>query len=161
MAQEVTNVVFAGIGGQGVLRASDIFASAAFYAGLDVKKAEIHGMSQRGGSVTSDVRIGTGVLSPMIPAGKGDIMVILEETQLEPNRSQLREDGILITPDAIDVENLANKRSFNVAMLGVLSTHLPQITDEQWKKAICEHLPEKLHEVNMEAFSLGQAAGKA
>ena len=55
---KVTNVVLAGLGGQGVLKASDILADAALRAGLDVKKAEVHGMSQRGGSVTSDVRFG-------------------------------------------------------------------------------------------------------
>ena len=54
----VVNVVVAGLGGQGVLKASDILADVAFRAGLDVKKTEIHGMSQRGGSVTCDVRFG-------------------------------------------------------------------------------------------------------
>jgi len=70
MKPDVTNVVIAGLGGQGVLKASDILADAAFLAGLDVKKSEIHGMSQRGGSVTSDVRFGRQVLSPMVPAGE-------------------------------------------------------------------------------------------
>ena len=58
MPTKVTNIVIAGLGGQGVLKASDIVADVAFRAGLDVKKSEIHGMSQRGGSVTSDVRFG-------------------------------------------------------------------------------------------------------
>ena len=58
MNSKVTNVVVAGLGGQGVLKASDILAQVAFEHGLDVKKSEIHGMSQRGGSVTSDVRFG-------------------------------------------------------------------------------------------------------
>ncbi len=66
MAKPVVNVIVAGLGGQGVIKASDILADAAFRAGLDVKKAEIHGMSQRGGSVTSDVRFGDAVQSPMI-----------------------------------------------------------------------------------------------
>ena len=57
-ASSVTNVVLAGLGGQGVIKASDILADAALRSGLDVKKAEVHGMSQRGGSVTSDVRFG-------------------------------------------------------------------------------------------------------
>jgi indolepyruvate ferredoxin oxidoreductase beta subunit len=55
---KITNIVVAGLGGQGVLKASDIIAEVAFGAGLDVKKSEIHGMSQRGGSVSSDVRFG-------------------------------------------------------------------------------------------------------
>ena len=67
--RRVTSVVFAGLGGQGVIKASDILADAACRAGHDVKKAEIHGMSQRGGSVSSDVRFGAEVLSPMVPRG--------------------------------------------------------------------------------------------
>ena len=51
MNNSVTNIVVAGLGGQGVLKASDVIAEVAFRAGLDVKKSEIHGMSQRGGSV--------------------------------------------------------------------------------------------------------------
>jgi indolepyruvate ferredoxin oxidoreductase, beta subunit len=61
----------AGLGGQGVLKASDIIAGAAFLAGLDVKKSEVHGMSQRGGSVASDVRFGARVFSPMVSARRG------------------------------------------------------------------------------------------
>ena len=72
VAGKVTNVVIAGLGGQGVVKASDILADAAFRAGLDVKKAEVHGMSQRGGSVASDVRFGARVLSPMVPAGAAE-----------------------------------------------------------------------------------------
>ena len=58
MTNTVVNVVVAGLGGQGVVKASDVLADAAFRCGLDVKKSEIHGMSQRGGSVASDVRFG-------------------------------------------------------------------------------------------------------
>ena len=54
----VVNIVVAGLGGQGVVKASDIVAEAAFRAGHTVKKAEVHGMSQRGGSVSTDVRYG-------------------------------------------------------------------------------------------------------
>ena len=90
MNQRVTNVVIAGLGGQGVLKASDILAEAAFFAGLDVKKAEVHGMSQRGGSVTSDVRFGPRVLSPMVSAGEADFLVVLAEDQVEGNRGWLR-----------------------------------------------------------------------
>ena len=68
----VTNIVVAGLGGQGVLKGSDILADAALRAGYDVKKSEIKGMSQRGGSVTSDVRFGERVWSPMVPVGEAD-----------------------------------------------------------------------------------------
>ncbi|NLF08624.1 MAG: hypothetical protein GX594_11700, partial [Pirellulaceae bacterium] len=85
------SVVIAGLGGQGVLKASDILADAAFLSGYDVKKSEIHGMSQRGGSVASDVRFGGQVHSPMIPSGEADLLVVLAEDQVENNRPRLRE----------------------------------------------------------------------
>src|SRR5512133_986528 len=98
--QSVTNVVLAGLGGQGVLTASDILAQAVLRAGYDVKKSEIKGMSQRGGSVTSDVRFGRAVFSPMVPAGEADFLVVLEPTQVEPSRFWLRSEGVLITPES-------------------------------------------------------------
>jgi indolepyruvate ferredoxin oxidoreductase beta subunit len=160
MSGPVTNVVFAGIGGQGVLRASDILASAAFSAGQDVKKAEIHGMSQRGGSVTSDVRFGTGVLSPMVPHGSADYLVVLSADQVDANRPALAAGGVLISAEQIDEDTLPHKRSLNVALLGMLSTHL-EFPEEAWMTAIAEHLPAKVHEVNREAFQLGRRLGEA
>jgi len=155
MSDRVYNVVVAGLGGQGVIKASDILADAAFRSGYDVKKAEIHGMSQRGGSVSSDVRFGAEVLSPMVPPGEADILVVQEATQVDANRDRLRPDGLLIVPDDIDLDALANKRSANVAMLGVLSRHLP-IADGQWHAAIRANLAENLWEANLAAFALGQ-----
>src|SRR5512143_3655374 len=120
----VVNVVVAGLGGQGVIKASDILADAAFRAGHDVKKAEIHGMSQRGGSVSSDVRFGAEVLSPMVPAGEADFLVVLAPSEIEVNRAALRPGGLLVPPDAVDESRLANRRSLNVALLGVLAAQL-------------------------------------
>ena len=68
---EIVNIVVAGLGGQGVLKASDIIAEVAFRAGLDVKKSEVHGMSQRGGSVASDVRFGDPCCKPDGAARRG------------------------------------------------------------------------------------------
>lgn len=159
MADKVTNVVFAGLGGQGVLKASDILAEAAFSAGLDVKKSELHGMSQRGGSVTSDVRFGTEVLSPMVPAAEADFLVVFEAAEIEGNRSKLRAGGRLLPPDLIGEQALANRKSLNVALLGALSTYL-QIPEETWLTAIRANLPEKLHALNEKAFAVGKAAAK-
>src|SRR5271167_4271872 len=114
MDARVTNIVIAGLGGQGVIKASDIVADVAFRAGLDVKKSEVHGMSQRGGSVASDVRFGERVYSPMVPSREADYLVVLSADQVEPNRWQLREGGTLITPDAIPQGALRDKRSINV-----------------------------------------------
>jgi len=154
----VTNIVIAGLGGQGVLKASDILADVAFHAGLDVKKAEVHGMSQRGGSVTSDVRYGPTVLSPMVPPGAADFLVILEETQLEPTRHHLSAQGKLLSCTQLAGTKLPNPRSINVAMLGLLSPHLP-FSREQWLEAIRAAFPAKLYEMNVTAFDLGRGAG--
>ena len=79
--EQVFNVSLVGVGGQGILLTSDILALAAMQAGLDVKKSETHGMSQRGGSVISQVRFGTRVLSPIVPDGASDILVSFERTE--------------------------------------------------------------------------------
>ena len=75
------NVSLVGVGGQGILLTSDVLALAAMHAGLDVKKSEIHGMSQRGGSVVSQVRFGAKVHSPIIPDGQSDVLVSFERTE--------------------------------------------------------------------------------
>ncbi len=152
-----TNVVIAGLGGQGVLKASDILAVVAFSAGVDVKKSELHGMSQRGGSVSSDVRFGECVFSPMVPDGEADFLLVLSADQVPVNEAALGEDGILIEPTLIDEAKLPNKKSINVALLGVLSRHL-QFTEEAWITALKNNLAEKLHEANLAAFYLGRNA---
>jgi len=155
MTNKVTNVVVAGLGGQGVLKASDILGEAVFLSGLDIKKAEIHGMSQRGGSVNSDVRFGERVDSPMVPDGLTDYLVVLSEDQIDNNIHRLREGGVLIVPENIDKKSLSNPKSLNVALLGVLSSHLA-IEEKFWMEAIYANLPEKIHEVNKAAFALGR-----
>ena len=149
------NVVIAGLGGQGVIKASDILSEAAFRSGFEVKKSEIHGMSQRGGSVTSDVRFGPQVLSPMVPPGEADFLVVLAPDQVEVNRGQLRAGGVLIAPELVDPVKLASRKSFNVALLGALSAHL-EISGETWQSAIRAVLPEKLHAANEQAFAEGR-----
>ncbi|MGE5570755.1 MAG: indolepyruvate oxidoreductase subunit beta [Rhodospirillales bacterium] len=155
MDNRVINVVIAGLGGQGVIRASDIAAGAAFRSGFDVKKSEIHGMSQRGGFVTSDVRFGRQVSSPMVPKGEADYLVVLAPDQLEAVRGSLRPGGVLILPDGLNGEPLPNKKTLNVALLGILSAHLP-IPEANWVEAIRSSLPEKFHEANLHAFQLGR-----
>lgn len=155
MGGRVVNVVFAGLGGQGAIKASDILADAAFRAGHDVKKAEVHGMSQRGGSVTSDVRFGPEVLSPMIPRGQADFMVVLAQSEVEVNRPNLKAGGVLIPPDAVDEAALPNRKSLNVALLGALAARL-DLAEEHWLAAIRAALPERLHELNVKAFRFGK-----
>ena len=159
MSKTVTNIIFAGIGGQGVLTASDILTEVAFRSGLDVKKSEIHGMSQRGGSVSSDVRFGSDVLSPMVPDGQADFLVVLDDTQIENNRHMLVDGGVLIEPSCLDIDRLPSRKSLNVALLGVLSESL-EIDEAIWLEVIHSSLAEKLHEMNDVAFAIGREAGR-
>ncbi len=155
MSSKVTNIVVAGLGGQGVLKASDIIAAVAFAAGFDVKKSEVHGMAQRGGSVSSDVRYGEKVFSPMVPEGEADYLIVLDPEWIEVNRAALRPDGVLIQPGMIEESKLRNRKSLNVALIGCLSRHL-EFSEEAWKSAILASLPEKLHVANLQAFAIGR-----
>jgi indolepyruvate ferredoxin oxidoreductase, beta subunit len=155
VTDRVVNIVVAGLGGQGVLKASDILTDAAFAAGWDVKKADVHGMSQRGGSVRSDVRFGLRVFSPMVTAGEADFLVVLAEDQVEPHRGVLRSGGTLLTPERIAADRLPNHRSMNVALLGVLSCGLA-IDRQFWQTAICSNLRENIHADNLQAFEIGR-----
>jgi indolepyruvate ferredoxin oxidoreductase beta subunit len=152
---KITNIVVAGLGGQGVLTTTDIVAEVAARAGLDVKKSEIHGMSQRGGSVSSDVRFGEHVFSPMVPDGEADFLVMLAADQVEVNATALSPTGVLIDVSQVDESKLSNRKSINVALLGALSQHL-KFTDEEWIAAIKRNLPKTLHDTNVEAFLAGK-----
>lgn len=80
-AQGITNILVAGIGGQGVMTAADILAESALLLGMDVKKTEVAGMAQRGGVVTSHVRFGPRVHSPSIASGEADLLVAFEPAE--------------------------------------------------------------------------------
>ena len=159
MSARITNVVIAGLGGQGVIKASEILADAAFSTGIDIKKAEIHGMSQRGGSVSSDVRFGERVFSPMVSEGEADFLVVIAPDQIEVNRAALAPGGLLIDPSAIDESRVPNKKNINVALLGVLSRHLP-FPLEAWTGALSRNLPAAALEASLAAFHLGRSEGK-
>ena len=78
MSNEVTNILISGVGGQGILLASEVLSEVLMLAGFDVKKSEIHGMSQRGGSVISHIRYGKKVYSSIIPEGQADVLLGFE-----------------------------------------------------------------------------------
>src|SRR5512132_1495805 len=158
----VTNVVLAGLGGQGVITASDILADAAIRAGLDVKKAEVHGMAQRGGSVTCDVRFGEKVLSPMVPRGETDYLLVLAPSEVEVTRPLLRPDGVLIRPDLVKEGDLANRRSLNVALLGALSFHQGSPGAARRRRdAVGARPPERLRARNEQGSGLVRSADAA
>lgn len=77
----ITNVLIVGVGGQGVITLSDLMSRAAALAGFDVKKSEVHGMSQRGGSVNSHVRFGPRVWSPLVEPGQAHLVLALEKLE--------------------------------------------------------------------------------
>lgn len=82
MSQDITtSVVLAGVGGQGILLASEIVARAAMNAGFDVKTNEVHGMAQRGGSVIAQIRYGAKVHSPLVPEGTAVVLGALEQIE--------------------------------------------------------------------------------
>ncbi len=91
---KITNILVAGIGGQGVMTAAEILAQTALALGFDVKKTEVAGMAQRGGVVTSHVRFGDQVLSPAIPPGETDILVGFEPAEALRWVTHLRPDGV-------------------------------------------------------------------
>jgi len=96
MDNGMVNVLIVGVGGQGVILASNILCEVAMRAGYDVKKSEVHGMSQRGGVVTSHVRFGKKVNSPLIAAGTTDVMLAFEASEALRFAHEVKEDGLLI-----------------------------------------------------------------
>ena len=99
MDQSTTNILVSGVGGQGVILASDIMSEVFMEAGYDVKKSEVHGMAMRGGIVTSHFRFGKKVYSPLIKEGEADIIFAFE--QLEGLRwiNYLRPTGRIVMND--------------------------------------------------------------
>jgi indolepyruvate ferredoxin oxidoreductase beta subunit len=96
MTEKVYNILIVGVGGQGVLLASEIISDVAVRSGMDVKKSEVHGMSQRGGVVTSHVRIGRKVYSPLIQEGETDFLMAFEQAEGLRAINWMRKEGIAI-----------------------------------------------------------------
>lgn len=99
MTNKTTTVLLCGVGGQGTILAADLLARACLGAGLDVKVSEIHGMSQRGGSVTTVVRFGDEVQSMVADLGNADCIVSFETTEALRNLPFLAADGSMIVND--------------------------------------------------------------
>src|SRR5512133_3555723 len=99
MNEQIKNILLVGVGGQGILLASEILSEAAMLAGFDVKKSEIHGMSQRGGSVVSHVRYGREGFSPIIPEGEGDILFGFELMETCRSLPLIKPGGIVVAND--------------------------------------------------------------
>ena len=151
------NILFCGIGGQGVLTASEICGQAAMFEGYHVKKSEVHGMAQRGGSVESHLRFGKKVFSPLIPKGGADYLVCFDQTEGERLKNFLAPKGInLIQYLSKAQASLEDKRYVNTYLLGVLSKYLP-IKEENWLKALEQIFSSKNLAENKRIFLLGKS----
>jgi indolepyruvate ferredoxin oxidoreductase beta subunit len=98
-----TSVVLAGVGGQGILLASEIVAQTAVAAGFDVKTNEVHGMAQRGGSVIAQIRFGEKVFSPLVPKGTACVLGSLERMEGLRYIDYLADDGVAVISDQVIV----------------------------------------------------------
>src|SRR3989337_324143 len=101
------DVVFCGVGGQGVVVLSDIFCEAALIDGFDVAKAEIHGMAQRGGSIVAHARLGEKVQAPLIERGKADVVLGFEMLETARSLPMLNPEGTVVVNTKLIPPNVA------------------------------------------------------
>ncbi len=141
---KVNNILLAGVGGQGILLASEVISEVMLMAGLDVKKNEIHGMSQRGGSVVSHVRYGEKVYSSIIPEGEVDILFSFELLETCRYLPLLRKNGRAVVSD------------WKIAPPSVARGTVPYPKDLTQK--ICSQFPSS---IIVDGLNLALAAGNA
>ena len=153
------NILICGTGGQGVLLASEIIGIAVLNAGFHVKKSEVHGMAQRGGSVESHVRFGKNISSPLIMPGCADFLICFHEGEGKRNKVFLKKGGLDFTPFLKEAANLPDSRFINTLFLGILAAHLP-VSREHWYAAIDIALKKKLDE-NKAIFDKGMELGSS
>ena len=181
-----------GVGGQGTLLASRIIGNVFLKKGKDVKISEVHGMSQRGGSVVTYVKYGDKVYSPIVEKGEADFILAFEELEAYRWIPYLKKNGKLIvitnkidpmpviigaaeypenivekikkmnidvvTIDALDLAIKAgNSKTTNVVLLGKLASVINDDKD-LWIEEMVEHVPQKLVDINSEAFEFGYGA---
>jgi len=161
MDNNVHSITFGGIGGQGVLKASEICGWAALYAGYHIKKSEVHGMAQRGGSVESHLRFGRRVYSPLITTGGADFLVCFHPDEHPRLKSFLKRGGVDLIAFLDRVEEAVdNPRCLNTCLVGVLSTHL-SIAEDCWMKAIETVFKKSVVAENKKIFRTGRDIGRS
>ena len=172
---ETVNIMIVGVGGQGSLLASKMLGHLLVNAGYDVKVSEVHGMSQRGGSVVTYVRFGDKVYSPIIDKGEADFIVSFELLEAARWIEYLKPTGQIVTNtqqmepmpviaglkvDAMDCLALADQagssKAVNMVLMGRLSHYFPNIPAEAWQASLEANVPAKVLELNKVAFALGQ-----
>ncbi len=182
---DVKNILLVGVGGQGTILTSKILSKGFVENGYDVKMAEIHGMSQRGGSVTTQIRYGEKVYSPVIEKGCADIIVAFEKCEALRFLDYLKKDGILVInshelyPVTVNIgvstypsgtieeyENVVGKNNVHVIDAHKIATELGntkcmnivllfKLENIDWKQLIKDSVPEKAVEMNVKAFEKG------
>ncbi len=160
------DIILSGVGGQGILSIATIIGDAAVRAGLNLKQAEVHGMSQRGGEVESGLRLSdTEIFSDLVPLGTADIILSMEPMEALRYLPYLHEGGYVITSSSpfrnignypeervmsvlssmdnavtIDIEEIAGKnampKSANVILLGAAAGYLGILSPEQLAESI-------------------------
>lgn len=130
---DVKNILFVGVGGQGIILASKILSKGLIDAGYDVKMSEVHGMAQRGGSVTTQIRYGEKVYSPIIGLGKADIIVSFEKMEAMRWIEYLKPNGKMVVND------------YAIPSAPVLSGKV------EYPKGIIEDLESKVNTVRIDA----------
>ncbi|MGA1867157.1 MAG: indolepyruvate oxidoreductase subunit beta [bacterium] len=180
------NILMVGVGGQGIILASDILTCAALYSGYDTKKSEIHGMSQRGGSVSSHIRFGEKIYSPVISRGAADFLLSLEEmeilrwlsyigphTRIIFSTTRILPLGVTDYPEGIaeevrkkfphttviDPETLKEKlghSKFLNSAILGLLSNYLSLDESSWIKAIEELVPQGTVDKNIHAFTIGK-----
>jgi len=124
------NFVLTGVGGQGILLSSDILCLVGMAVGYDVKKTDIHGMAQRGGSVISHVRLADQVFSPVVPHGAADFLLAFEKLEACRWASYLHHDGVAVVNDeAIPTLALGDSTPYtdDATIVSILHTHAGQV----------------------------------
>jgi len=140
---EIKNILFSGVGGQGILLASELTATSLLAAGFDVKKSEVHGMAQRGGSVTAQLRYGSRVYSPLIEPGCTDIQMAFEMMEAVRYLPYLHKGSTVI---------VNTQRILPPAVATGQATYPENVLDELSSRDI--------RVIAVDAFSIAQEAGE-
>lgn len=140
---DIRNILFSGVGGQGILLASELTAATLLQAGYDVKKSEVHGMAQRGGSVTAQLRYGKRVYSPLIEPGSADIQMAFEMMEAVRYLPYLHaESTVIVNTQKILPPSVATGQA----------TYPENVLDELKKRNI--------RVIGVDAFSIAKEAGE-
>lgn len=130
---DIKNILMVGVGGQGIILASKVLSKGLINAGYDVKMSEVHGMAQRGGSVTTQIRYGKKVYSPIIGKGEADVIVSFEKMEAMRYLEYLKPSGKLIVND------------YEIPSVPILSGQVG------YPSNIIEELKSKVHTIVIEA----------